>query len=125
MCLQISRGFFQEAGGWNDDAGFALNRLDQKGAGVGVIASRRAARVTEGNHLEAGSEGAEAVAILLVGGKADDGDGAAVEIVGADDDFGLAFGNAFDFVSPFAGGLERGFDGFRAGVHGQTPCQSL
>ncbi len=48
---------------------------------LGVMASRESLGVAEGDDLEAGGEGAEAVAILLVGGEADDGDGAAVEVV--------------------------------------------
>ena len=63
---------------------------------LGVIASRRACGIAEGNDLESGRERPEAVAILLVGGEADDGHRASVKVVGADDDFGFAVGNAFD-----------------------------
>ena len=45
------------------------------------MAARRASASPKGI-LEAGEEGTEAVAVLLIGGEADDGDGAAVEVVG-------------------------------------------
>ena len=111
--------FAQKSFRRNRDAGLALNRLDQKRAGVGRdrVAQRR--RIAERNDLEARRERPEAVAILLVGGEADDGDGAAVKIVGADDDLGLAIRNAFDLVAPLARGLHRGLDRLGARVHGQ------
>ena len=81
-------------------------------------------RIAEGNDFESRSEGTEAVAILFVGRKADDGDGAAMKIVGADDDLGFVLRNALDLVAPLARGLERGFDGLGAGVHGQRHVEA-
>ena len=91
---------------------------------LGVIASRRALRIAEGNDLESGRERPEAVAVLLVGREADDGHGAAVKIVGADDDFGFAVRNAFDLVAPLAGGLDGGLHRLGAGVHGQRHVEA-
>ena len=42
-----------------------------------------------------------------------------MEVVGGDEDFGLALGDALDGRAPFASGLEGGLDGFGAGVHGE------
>ena len=91
---------------------------------LGVMACAQGLGVAEGNDLEAGGERAEAVAVLLVGGEADDGDGAAVEVVGADDDLGLAVGNAFDLVAPLARGFDGGLDRLGAGVHGQRHLEA-
>ena len=74
--------------------------------------------------LEARRERTEAVAILLVGREADDGDGAAVEIVGADDDLGLAVRDALDLVAPLARRLDRGLDRLGAGVHRQRHVEA-
>ncbi len=124
FCGRWPTASFEETRGRNDDAGLALNRLDQEGAGVGRDGCAQRVGVAEGDDLEAGSERAEAVAVLLVGREADDGDGAAVEVVGADDDLGLAVGNAFDLVAPLARGLDRGLDGLGAGVHGQRHVEA-
>jgi hypothetical protein len=107
----------EEAVGWDEDSGFALDGLDEEGGGVGGDGCAEGGGVTEGDDLEAGEEGAEAFAVLLVGGEADDGDGAAVEVVGADDDLGLIGGDAFDLIAPLTGDLKRGLDGLGAGVH--------
>ena len=66
-----------------------LNRLDQKGASVGRDGFAEGARIAEGNDFESRSERAKAVAILFVGREADDGDGAAMKIIGAYDDLGF------------------------------------
>ena len=84
-----------------------------------MIASLQRVCVAERNDLEAGRERTESVAVLLVAGEADDGHGASVKVVGADDDFGFAVGNAFDLVAPLARRLDGGFHRFGAGVHGQ------
>ena len=54
-----------------------------------------------------------------IGREADDAHGAAVEIVGADDDLGLAVRHALDLVAPFADRLDGGLHGLGAGVHRQ------
>ena len=113
-------GFGEEAVGWDEDAGFALDGFDEEGGGVGRDGCAEGRGVAEGDDLEAGEEGAEAVAVLFVGGEADDGDGAAVEVVGADDDLGLVGGDAFDLVAPFASDFDGGLDGFGAGVHEES-----
>ena len=112
-------GLFQEACGRNDDSGFALDWLDQEGAGVGRDGVAQGLGIAEWNHFEARRERAETVAILLVGREADDGDGAPVEIIGADDDLCLALGDAFDLVAPLARRLHGSLDRLGARVHGQ------
>ncbi len=107
------------AGGRDDDAGFALDRLYENGDGVAGDGGADGFGVTEGDLAEAGGKGAEAALVLGFGGEADDGDGAAVEVIGADEDLTLAGGDAAHGLAPFAGGFEGGFDGFDAGVHGQ------
>ena len=77
------------AGGRNDDAGLALDGLDEEGAGVGRDGGAQRLGVAEGYGAEAGRKRAKAVAILRVGREPYDGDGAAVEVVGGDDDLGL------------------------------------
>src|SRR5580704_19796016 len=66
------RGFGEEAVGRDEDAGFALNGFDEKGSGVWRNGCAEGSGVAEGNDLEAGEEGSKAVAVLLVGGEADD-----------------------------------------------------
>ena len=119
VLLADGGGVFEEAVGRHEDAGLALDGLDEEGGGVGRDGGAQGGGIAEGDDLEAGREGAEAVAVLRVGGEADDGDGAAVEVVGADDDLGLIFRHALDLVGPLAGELEGGLDGLGAGVHGQ------
>ena len=119
MCSrQIAADFGEIAGGRHDDAGFALDGLDEKGASVGGDGAAEGFGVAVGDLLEAGGEWAEAVAVLLFRREADDGDGATVKIVGGDEDLGLAGGDAFDGGTPLARGLERGLDCLGAGVHG-------
>ena len=119
VLLARSRRLAQEAGRRHDDARLALDRLDQEGAGVGRDGVAQGLGVAVGDDLEAGREGPEAVAVLRLGREADDGDGAAVEVVGADDDLGLPVGMPLHLVAPLARGLDRGLDGLGAGVHRQ------
>ncbi len=79
--------------GWDEDAGFALDGLDEEGGGVGGDGGAEGFGVAVGDVFEAGGEGAEAGAVLLLGREADDGGGAAVEVVGGDDDLGLIGGD--------------------------------
>ena len=107
------------ARGRDDDAGLALDRLDQNRGDVGVHRLLDRVGVAVGQHAEAGGEGAEALLVEALGGKADDGGGAAVEVAVEDQDLGLVVGHALDVVAPLAGGLDRGFDRLGAAVHGQ------
>ena len=90
----------------------------------GVMAAAQRLDVAERDDLEARGEGAEAVAVLLLGGEADDGDGAAVEVVGADDDLGLAVRDALDLVAPLARGLDAPFRRPRRRSSSAAPCRS-
>ena len=83
------RRFAEKSLGRKYDSGLALNRLDQKGASVRGDGFAQGASVAEGNDFEPRSERAKAVAILFVAGEAHDGDGAAMKIVGADNDLGF------------------------------------
>src|SRR3954451_11082883 len=64
----------------NDDAAFALDRLDQERGGVARDCALERMCVAERDALEPGRERTEAVAILRFRRHADDGDRAAVEI---------------------------------------------
>ena len=59
------------------------------------------------------------VACVRVRREADDGDGAAVEVVGADDDLGFTLGHAAHLIAPLAHRLDCRFDGFGARIHRQ------
>ena len=107
----------EKPGGRNDDAGLALDRLDEECAGVGIDGVAQGLDVAVGDDPEPRCEGAEAIAIMLVGREANDGDGAAVEVAGADNDLGLVLRDALDFVAPLARGLDRRFNCLGAGVH--------
>jgi hypothetical protein len=101
------------------DPGLALDRLDQDGRDVGVHGGRHRIGVAVGQEFEAGCERPEARAVVGLGGEADDGRGAAVEVALEDQDLGLAVGHALDRVGPLAGGLDRGLDRLGPAVHGQ------
>ncbi len=109
----------QIAGGRDHHPGLALDRLDQEGDGVGGDGRFQSGGVAIGNHLEARAEGTEPLARLRVGGEADDGQGAAMEVVCADDDLRLVLGDALDLIAPLAGHLEGAFHRLGAGVHRQ------
>ena len=81
--------------GRDQDAGFALNRLEQESAGVRSNRLLQRFRVAKRNGCEAGREGPESVAIQRLGREPRDGSGAAVKIVFANDDFSLAGRDAF------------------------------
>ena len=103
----------------DSDSGFALDGLDQKGDRVRRDGVGQRLVVAERDDAEPFGERAEAVARVGIGGEAHDGDGAAVKIVGADDDLGLVLRHAAHFIAPLANRLDGGFDGLGAGVHGQ------
>src|SRR5262249_58941135 len=94
----------------NDDAGLALDRLDQHRSRARRDRALDRAEVAERNRAEAGGERSEAVAIIGLGRSRDRGRGAAVEIAVCDDDFGAIAGNALDAIAPAARGLDRGLD---------------
>ena len=100
-------------------AGFALDRLDQEGHGVFIDSRAEGFDIAERNGLEAGRERAKAGAGVRIGREADNAHGAAMEIVGANDDLGLVLCNALDLVTPFADCLDGGFDGFGTRIHRQ------
>ena len=87
--VQSSRTRCKYPAGGMIDAGLALDRLDQEGHRVRPYRGLQRFGVAERHDAEARREGPEAAARLRVGGEADDGDRAAVEVVGADDDLGL------------------------------------
>ncbi len=115
----------------HDDAGFALDRLDENGGGV--FADRRFDRrgIAERHGDEARREGAEAAPIGGLAGEADDGRRSAMEIIFGDDDLGLVFRNSQPVIAIAPRGLDRRLDGFRARIHRQAgvepgePCEIL
>ena len=109
----------EEAGGRHDDAGLALDRLDQHGRGPRRDGALDGGEIAERHRAEAGRERAEAVAIIRLARERDDGGGAAVEIALGDDDLGAVAGDALDAIAPAARRLDRGLHRFGAGVHRQ------
>src|SRR5260221_6377287 len=103
----------------HDEAGPALQRFSNERRRVRGDGALKRFRIAERHMFEARGKGAEAVAVLLLGGETDDRGGAAGEIAGADDDLGLPGSNAFYFVAPFARRFHGGLDGLGAGVHRQ------
>ena len=79
----------QKAGRRHDDAGLALDRLDQNGDGVLGDGALESGEIAERHGAEAGRKRAEAVAVAGLGREADDGGGAAVEIALGNDDLGV------------------------------------
>ena len=107
----------QIAVGRHDDAGLALDRLDQHGRGVGRDRALDRGEVAERHRLEARRERAEAVAIVGLGRERRHRGGAAVEVAVSDDDLGLVLGDALDAIAPAARRLDGGLDRLGAGVH--------
>lgn len=110
----------QVAGRRHDDPALALDGFYQEGRGVGVNGLVQGLGVAERDAPETGRERSESVPVLRDGGEADDGDGATMEVIVANDDLGAVLRHPLDPVGPFAGGLERGFHRLGAGVHRQT-----
>jgi len=82
-------GLLEEPGRRDDDAGLALDGLDEERGRVRRDGGLERGGVAVGDDDEPRRERAEAVAVLLVGGEADDRRGAPVEVVGAHDDLRL------------------------------------
>src|SRR6516225_147581 len=107
--------------GWNYHPRLALDGLDQEGDRIGRDRCFKCGGVAKGyDAAESGGEGTEAVARGRIGAKADDSQGAAVKIVGADDDFGPVFRHALYLIAPFTRDLDCAFHRFGARVHGQN-----
>ena len=105
---------------WNENSGFPLNWFHQKCACVRRDCGAKRVDITKRNDLEPRREWTEAVAVLFVGGEANDRDRASMKIVGTNNNFSLAVGDALYFVAPLACSLHCGLNRFCAGVHGQS-----
>ena len=109
----------EPAVGRNDDAGLALDGLDQHRDGRRRDRLLQRGEVAERHGAEARREWAEAVAIVGLGGECDHRGGAAVKVSGCDDDLGAVARHALDLIAPAARRLDRGLDRFGAGIHRQ------
>src|SRR5215472_473341 len=99
--------------GWNDHPRLALDGLDQEGDSIGRDRRLECGGVAKGhNAAKSGGEGTEAVARGRIGAKPDDSQGAAVEIVGADDDLGSVLRDTLYLIAPFTRDLDCGFHHF-------------
>src|SRR5258706_2262849 len=107
----------------NYDPSLALDRFHQKRHRVGRDCRFQCRRVTEGNMLEPWCEGTKSFTRARIAGKADNRDGAAMEIVIADNDLGAAVRDALDRMAPFSRQLEGAFHRFSAGIHRQHPVR--
>ena len=94
----------------------------RKATVLGVIAAASASESPNGTMRKPGGNGPKPPRASGIGGEADDGDGAAVEVVGADDDLGLVLRHAPHLVAPFANGLDRGLDGLGAASSSAGSC---
>ena len=101
----------------HDDAGLALDRLEQHGNRVRVDRSLEGRRVPVGNSAEPRRERPEILAGRFVVGEADDRGGAAVEVLPGHDDVGHPGGDTLDPVAPGASHLDAGLDRFGTRVH--------
>ena len=104
---------------WNDDAGLALDRLDEEGDGVRRDRLLQRPGVAEGDDFEARRERSEMVTGDRIGAETDDPERASMKIVGADDDLGLPIRHTLHLVAPFAHRLDRALHRFGAAVHRQ------
>src|SRR6266404_5971278 len=103
----------------DDDAGFPLDRLDEEGDRVWRDRLLQRLGVAEGDDPKARRERPEMITCRRVGAEADDAEGAAVKIVGADDDLGLPVRHPLHLVAPFAHRLDRALHRFGTAVHRQ------
>ena len=107
------------AGRRDDDAGLALDRLDEEADGVRRDRGLERVGVAEGDDAKPGANGPKPPRASGSVENETIAEGAAVEVVGADDDLGLALGHALDLVAPLAHRLDRGLDRLGARVHRQ------
>src|SRR4029077_8780631 len=110
---------FEIAGRRQDDASFSLDWLDEEADRIRRYRLLQRFGVAEGYDLEARRKWSEMLTCGRVGAKADNTEGAPVEVVSADDDLGLPIGHALHFVSPFAHGLDRALHRLGTAIHGQ------
>ncbi|SKT92264.1 Uncharacterised protein [Mycobacteroides abscessus subsp. abscessus] len=103
----------------DDDAGLALNGLQQDGDGVAVDRPLQGGGIAEWHDAESGSERSESAARGLIGGEAHDADGSTVEVIVCHHDIGLIHRHALDVGAPFTGHLDTALDGLGPGVHRQ------
>ncbi len=121
LCSRVSsRTRGQVLRGRDDDAGLALDRLDEHGGGV-----RRRSRPRSPRHRRrapSGTPGVNGPKSSCASGsslKPDDRRGAAVEVAVIDDDVRGIRRHALHPVAPRARDLDAGLDGLGAGVHRQ------
>src|SRR5262249_39128175 len=112
---------FEITWGRNYHPGLALDGLDQEGDRVRRDRRFERGSVAKGhNAAESGGEGTEAVARDYISAEADNRQGAAVKIVGTDDDLCPVFWDTLYLIAPFTRDLDCGFHRFGARVHGQN-----
>jgi hypothetical protein len=109
----------QEIGGRHDDAGLALDRLEQHRDGVVVDRGLERIDVAVRHGDEPGRVWTEVRARLLIVAEADDRRRAAVKVARHHDDLRAAVGHALHAIAPRAGDLHRGLDRLGARIHGQ------
>ena len=104
------------------DAGLTLDGFEQEARHLLAVFSEaflQRVGIVVGNAQEAGGHGTIVGVALGVVAHGDDGDGAAVEVTLAADDFHLVVGDAFFHHTPTAGQLQTCLVGLGTGVHGQ------
>ncbi len=121
---QFARGA-QEAWRRRDDAGFALDRLDQDRAGVLVDRFAESRDVAEVEVPEPGRERAEVGAVVVFRGETDHGRGPPVEIAAGDDDLGPVRIDPLGPITPATRGLDGRLDRFAAAARRERACLAI
>src|SRR6202011_2174614 len=114
----------EPAGRRHDDAGLALNGLDQHRRRPRPDRALDGGKIAERDGAETRRERAKAVTIIRFARERDHRRGAAVEIAVGDNDLGAVADNALDAIAPAARGLDRGLDRFRTGIHRQRGIEA-
>src|SRR6516164_9028644 len=106
---------FEITCGRNYHPRLALDGLDQEGDCIGRDRRFERGGVAKGHDAaESRGEGAEAAARDFIRTESDNGQGTAMEIVGADDDFGAVFRDTLYLIAPFTRDLDCAFHCFGA-----------
>jgi hypothetical protein len=114
----------EEARRRHDDAGLALDRLDQHRAGIGARGGAHARHAAEVEVAKARRERTEAGPVLRLARESDDGRRAAVEVLPRHQDLGLSERDSLVAVAPAPRALDRRLHGFRARVHRQRALET-
>ena len=107
----------EEAIGWEHNAPFSLDGLDQKTDGVGGDGGLEGTRVAVRDLSESGGVRTKALSILWLGGKRDNADGPTGKVAMADNDLRLVGRDSLHLIAPLSDQLDGRLDRLSPGVH--------